>query len=350
MKTRIMKKLVLLLVFAHAFALIGCQKEEEEIITNPPAVPENIIAGSPLARLLARTSQNPTQLDNVLDNCSGFSVKLPVVVTVNSTQLTVNSTSDYQTVQDIKNNTPGNDIVYFTYPITVVFKNYTSQTVNTISEFQNLVQTFGSDDGLNEIDCISINYPIVINAYNINNQIPATFTFTNNTQFYNFINALNNSTIAAIVYPISGLNSDGNNVVINSNAELENFIENSIDDCDDDVGSGNPTFIQVLTTGTWYVSYFEDDDDVETSDYLGFNFVFLGNGSIEVTKNSVTTTGSWSTFVDGGLNKIDLSFLNTDLDELEDDWIILEHTASVIRLKNVSGGNGETDYLNFTKI
>nr|WP_315147929.1 hypothetical protein [uncultured Flavobacterium sp.] len=35
--------------------------------------------------------------------------------------------------------------------------------------------------------------------------------------------------------------------------------------------------------------------------------------------------------------------------ELTDDWEIIERTSTVIKLKDVSGGNGGTDYLTFTK-
>jgi hypothetical protein len=35
--------------------------------------------------------------------------------------------------------------------------------------------------------------------------------------------------------------------------------------------------------------------------------------------------------------------------ELSDDWEIIEKSTTVIKLKDVSGGNGGTDYLTFTK-
>ena len=337
----------MLILFSLLFS--NCQKEEEEIIETPVA-PQNIIVGSPLAKLISRTSQNPTQCDNVLDNCSGFGIKLPVIVTVNGNQVNVNSKEDYQTVQDIKDNVAGNDIVYFTYPITVVYKNFSTETVSNYSQFHNLVLNSGSDDGLNEIDCISFNYPIVINTYNSSNQIANTITIQSNTQFYSFIFGLTSNTIAAIAYPISVTNSSGNPVVINSNNELETFIDSSIDDCDDDVGTGNPTFAEVLTTGTWYVSYFDEEGTIETSDYNGYNFTFFGNSNIEVIKNSATSSGTWSTYVDDGYNKIEFTYSDDDLGDLEEDWIILEFTTTVIRLKHVSGGNGGTDYLNFTKL
>jgi hypothetical protein len=39
----------------------------------------------------------------------------------------------------------------------------------------------------------------------------------------------------------------------------------------------------------------------------------------------------------------------SDFEDLSDDRHILEQTADKIRLEDVSGGNGGTDYLNFEK-
>lgn len=342
-----MKKLLLILVLSFAF--IQCQKEEEEIIVDTPPT-ESIVTGSPLSKLISRNSQNPTACDNVLDDTSCFSVVLPVTVTVNGNQVTVTTEDDYQTVQDLIDNTSGNDMVYFSYPITIRYENFTTQVINNWNELDDAIDDCDDDDGLDEIDCVFINYPIVINVYNTSTQTTNSITIQNNTQLYNFINGLTPSVIAAIAYPISVTNSGGVNVVINNNSELESFLEDSIDDCDDDVGGWNPSFNSILTTGTWYVSYYEDDGDVETSDYNGFNFTYFANSNVEVTKNSVTTLGNWSTYIDDGYNKIEFTFDNPDLDELEEDWIILEYNQNIIRLKHVSGGNGGTDYLNFTKL
>ena len=38
-----------------------------------------------------------------------------------------------------------------------------------------------------------------------------------------------------------------------------------------------------------------------------------------------------------------------EFEELTDDWEITEKSATVIKLRDVSGGNGGTDYLTFTK-
>ena len=53
--------------------------------------------------------------------------------------------------------------------------------------------------------------------------------------------------------------------------------------------------------------------------------------------------------MDSGEEKLEFSFDGITLDELEDDWEVIEYTATQIRLKDVSGGNGGTDYLYLTK-
>jgi len=344
-----MKTIQLLLILALSFTLTQCQKAEEELIIETPPT-QAIVAGSPLSGLIVRTTQNPTAGDNVLDNSSCFSIVLPVTVIVNGTTITVATQAEYQIVQDaIDAFSTDDDIVNFNYPITIQFQNFGTQLISNPSQLDNALDECGEDDGLDEIDCISINYPIVINVFNTTTQTTNTITIQTNSQLFNFINGLTPAVIAAIAYPISVTNSNGQNVVINSNSELESFIENSIDDCDDS-GTPNPTFTSILTTGNWFVSYFNEDGNTETSDYIGFDFKFFANNTIQVTKNSTASIGTWSNYNDSGVNKIDLSFAHPDLNNFEEDWVILEYNTTVIRLKHVSGGNGGTDYLHFTKL
>lgn len=66
---------------------------------------------------------------------------------------------------------------------------------------------------------------------------------------------------------------------------------------------------------------------------------------------SGTTNGSWSTTsgddTELGLN---LNFgTGIPLDELADDWDVLEVTNDIIRLKDVSGGDGSEDFLTFER-
>jgi hypothetical protein len=344
-----MKTLKLLVSLFLLVTFWSCQKEVSEVI-DETQTPENLTGNVPLSNLLLRTSQNPTEVDNILDNNSCYRVQLPVTIYLNGISLTVNTESDYQTVKNIKNAyTTDNDIVYYTYPITIKYKNYTSQTITSYSQLHSTNLSCSSDDGLNEIDCIAINYPISINLYNTNNQVTSTVTLQSNLQLFGFLNTQTSGTIAAIAFPISITNAMGQNIVINNNTQLETLIENSIDDCDDDL-IPSPSFVSVLTSGTWRVTYYYDDDNGdETYLYNGCNFTFNSGGTLSVLKNAVTTNGTWNNYIDSGENKLALTFEGTYFEEIEEDYKIIEYSATVIKLKHVSGGNGGTDYLTFTK-
>lgn len=343
---------------ANQFILLGflsilffsCQKEENEVIQDPT---QNLNKTSPLVNLLSRVSQNATSQDNVLDGSSCFNVQLPVTVIVNGDNVVVQTEADYQTVQDaIDAFSDDDDIVNFIYPITIQYQNFSTQVINNSDALDDVLDDCeeDDDDDFDEIDCITLNYPVVLNIYDSNNQLASTLTITNDVQFYNFIENLDDNEFIAINYPISLVDSNGNNVVVNSNSQLEEIIEESIDDCDDNSGGGgggNANFSDVITNGTWYISYFFEDDDNETSDYIGYNFTFSTNGMITVVKASTTTTGSWSNYIDSGDDIMDLNFNDSNLDELEEYWEITEYSSTVIKLKHVS--SGETDYLYFTK-
>ncbi|PZO29009.1 MAG: hypothetical protein DCF13_07455 [Flavobacteriaceae bacterium] len=104
-----------------------------------------------------------------------------------------------------------------------------------------------------------------------------------------------------------------------------------------------------MTSGTWYISYFQEDDDIETDDYAGYNFTFASNGTSIAVKNATTINGTWEQYLDSGHNKLELEFNGNVFDEIEEDWRIIEFSTTVIKLKHVSGGDGSIDYLTFTK-
>jgi hypothetical protein len=117
----------------------------------------------------------------------------------------------------------------------------------------------------------------------------------------------------------------------------------------------------ISTDGTWIVGSYIDDGDDETADFTTFRFTFLESGVLNATdllsSNSNPYAGSWS-ITDSNSNDddnlADLDFninfsVNNKLDDLSDDWDIISYTDTEIKLIDVSGGNGGTDYLTLTK-
>jgi hypothetical protein len=104
--------------------------------------------------------------------------------------------------------------------------------------------------------------------------------------------------------------------------------------------------------GTWKITSFIDDSKDETSDYNGYTFDFDSNGVLKAKKDSQNWSGTWQTGVDDSANKLVMAFNsgNSVLSELEEDWRIIEMSDTFIHLEHVSGGNGGTDVVKFSKI
>jgi len=89
--------------------------------------------------------------------------------------------------------------------------------------------------------------------------------------------------------------------------------------------------------------------------------VFLADGTLNATdllsSNSNPYVGSWSITDSNSSDEDNLDDLdfninfnqNNVLDEFSDDWDIISYTETQIKLVDVSGGGGDTDYLTLTK-
>lgn len=109
-------------------------------------------------------------------------------------------------------------------------------------------------------------------------------------------------------------------------------------------------FIENLITGTWFVNFLEENGTDHTANFNEYEFTFFGNGSATAVSNSNTINGFWTAQNGSGNLDFILNFdtnTNYDFAELNDDWDVLEATQIIIRLSDVSGGGGGTDYLTF---
>lgn len=129
---------------------------------------------------------------------------------------------------------------------------------------------------------------------------------------------------------------------------------------DDDNSSSNvnnPTdVINIVNNGTWRITYYYDTDYEETSSFTGYNFTFGANNILTASNGTNNYSGIWSV-TDSNSNDDSISDLHFNIaftspiefEDLTDDWEITEKSSTVIKLRDVSGGNGGTDYLTFTK-
>ena len=130
---------------------------------------------------------------------------------------------------------------------------------------------------------------------------------------------------------------------------------------DDDGNSLNnnsiSTVVKTMNSGTWKITKYIDRENNDTADFSGYDFTFTENNILMANKGADEIMGSWlvatnSSNDDSPTNDLDfiISFSGPEkFMELTDDWEIKSSTFNKLELIDVSGGNGETDYLTFEK-
>ena len=121
-------------------------------------------------------------------------------------------------------------------------------------------------------------------------------------------------------------------------------------DCSTNGSVDDSALVAALTNGDWYITYFFDDTD-ETTDFADYVFNFASNHTATATDMNGTTNGAWST-TSGDTTELGLNLnfgTSIPLDELADDWDVLEVTNDIIRLKDISGGDGSEDFVTFER-
>jgi hypothetical protein len=95
-----------------------------------------------------------------------------------------------------------------------------------------------------------------------------------------------------------------------------------------------------------------DEGHDETYEFNGYTFVFNANGTTVATKNSMNSYGTWETSPHDGHTKFEIDYTNANgtLHYLEEDWIVVEYSSTIIKLSHQSGGGGENHLITLTKI
>lgn len=113
-----------------------------------------------------------------------------------------------------------------------------------------------------------------------------------------------------------------------------------------------------LQTGTWRISSFVDDGENETVNFNDFVFTFGTDGSISADNGSNVFNGSWRVELDDDDDdddKDDLEFYitfattNDNLDDLTEDWYVLEFSENRIRLSDDDDDTDNDDLLTFER-
>lgn len=333
----------ILTVISLMLILISCQKEDKELIDDSNN-PETFTSGSNLTQILISASQNNGSLDDIIDGSDCISVVYPIQVVANGQQVTLQSVDDISLVEAIFNQFPTDtDTLSIVFPITVSTESFDQIIVTSQSELDALIAA--CENAISDTyNCVDFVYPITCFIYNESNEQINTITFNNSIEWFEYLIYLQPGIYVAIDYPMSVI-VNGQTIEVNSNQELSTAIAQA--DCNSG-GSSISEFENIITTGVWYVTYYFDDFD-ETGDFAEYEFNFASDGTAGATNTSGTTPGTWNYYVDSGVDKVDLFFGTVSpLDELDEDWEILEATQDIIRLRHESG-DGSLDYVTYER-
>ncbi|MBT0607390.1 hypothetical protein [Aequorivita echinoideorum] len=224
------------------------------------------------------------------------------------------------------------------------FDDSNTDLVSVDSELGNLLLRTSDDNNSASIDCIDLAYPITFFIYNSNQQQTGTQTIANDGELLSLLLSLEPGTFIALQFPVNVIQQDGTIVQVNSNAELATLISS----CGSNGGGYTTDFETILTSGSWFVTYFFDDQD-ETNDFAGYEFTFNTNNTAIAAGTSINVNGTWN-LTGSSIPDLILFFgNNSPFDELDEDWDIIEATPDIIKLKHISGGNGGVDFLTFER-
>lgn len=362
-------KPILLLVLGVILTMTSC-RTEEDLAIDPPTE-ETIEANSETATLLRSVATNDGSFDNIIDSASCISVQLPVTVTVNNVEITINDDDGYEEIEDIIDLFDDDvDSVVISYPITVVLADFSTVVVNSDSELSALAANcLDENEDDDDIECIDFQYPITASVYNQNNDLINSITINNDNDLYDFIDDLDEYAAVTIEFPLTVILADGTTQTVNNIQELIVVIEAADDSCDedddndfddDDCENCTTDLVSDILTEcpNWYIDDLERNDNDLEDNYTGYFFTFNEDNTVTVSwdNGSQSENGTWST--SGSGNNITFVINIPGFDDINDSWNLHEvenddddewevelriGDDDELEFKNSCSGNGNVD-------
>ncbi len=338
------------------------------------------------------------ELNQIITNCISngqgnneitcISFQYPITIyTYNSAQEqtgTVVINSDFELFQFLQN-LDENDVYSLDFPVTVILDDGSTQTVNNTQELQDLIESCENNTSTNpdptqfETDLTTGVWYVTyyFNDYDeTDNYQDYQFTFNTdgsstasngNDTVNGSWNYQNDSTPKLELYygttsPFNELDEDWE--IIEASTEIIKLKDISGDGSinyltfernPNTTGSNEDlnNLIQYLTTDSWFVNLMDDSEEDKTCNFVAYEFSFASNGTAQAVSTSNTVTGFWAAQMSDGQLEVILNFdsggSNEAFGNLNDDWEVLVSSNTAINLRDVSGGNGGTDYLNFER-
>lgn len=331
-----------------------CQQEVEEVLVPPNG--EVITSDSTVAQLMQFAALRDGSGDNIVDGSSCTSLALPITVVVNGLEVILDSEEDFLTVERIIDKFDNdNDIIEIAFPITVILADHSEVQLDSKEALDELIGECTENVEDDDIECVDFVFPMSVSLYDADNQISDVLTINSDKELYTLLNELKETDYAQINFPVSVVLADGQQMVVDSNKELEDILLSAKNECDEDDDTDHndddiddSAFVEVLLDGNWVVTKMTKDSD-HTEAFAGYTFSFYEQGWAKALHGDLYTEGEWDSNGNSGELELELHFgAETPFSLIKGYWTVLEFDEKAIILKSYTD-NGDIFYLTFER-
>ncbi|MFK7832566.1 MAG: hypothetical protein AB8B52_04750 [Winogradskyella sp.] len=324
----------ILLLFIISLVFSSCRTEETQFIQAPED--QRLTATTNTSLLMERTATNDGSINNIVDKANCFDIAFPYVVNANGAQITLNSKADFKTLECVFDASDDDiDSLTIIYPITIIQADFTEISISNITElefYRNACNGENMSD--DDIECIDFQYPIEASTFNVNEELLETLLIENDRQLYNFVTTIDTSDIVTMEFPLMVTLWDNSELMITNFNQLELEIENAIDICDedddydyndDDCDTCVLAEIEnlLISCNDWSVNTLRRDNNTNyDAVYYNYAFNFSDDGTMDVSWNTTTVSGTWVT--SGSENNIEIIINIPALPLCNNNWVLQE--------------------------
>lgn len=227
-----MKYTIVTILFLLSMLLSACDKDEENIQTTGP----NALSQQQKDLLINVVTDGSIDVDWNSLNCAGIVTFTFDQVNQNFTESTnTDLTALFASIEQ----TTGNTVSYD--DIIVLSVSIQTQGTSLVLENQTAIDDYFEDcsyDGsINDIGptsllpCLTLTFPVTIFVYDIETESTEEFNFTIEDDLLSFLQQNSNNQVLEINYPITFTDEDENSIVVTSNEQLEDVLNDAIDEC-----------------------------------------------------------------------------------------------------------------------
>ncbi len=325
------------------FGLSSCQEEFEKIGDDPQS--ETIAANSTTAVLIENTSSNDGSYDNIVDGASCLAIQFPYTVNVNGVEVTIDSESDLDVVEEIFDELDDDDdILDIVFPITITLSDFSEIAIENQDELEAFARECleGGDD--DDIECVDFVYPITLFTFDVQNQVTGDFEIGSDMDMRRFFDELEDDDLISIEFPITLKKYDGTEVTVQNNAELAAALEMAKNQCDedDDDDYNDDDFSEAeldeyLMACPLQVREVIRNEADNTEQYIERLMTFNEDGTVYFsTFTADEIMGTWSTSMSDNGVMLSLEFEN--FTDFSSEWRVYKLEEGVIKLYK-DGGN-----------